>query len=193
MAIGTTKLDAVNAMLSAISEAPVNTLAGSGLVEVAIALQKLEATNRAVQLRGWRFNTETNYPITPTVGDGFLLLPPNTLAIAPCGCDEGRVLVDRGGKLYDAENHTYKFTKTVRFTLTTLLDFEDLPAAAKNYVTIRAARQFQDSVQGSQEINGFQVADEKQAWEDLLSSEARAENLRIRAPNYGIMRWRSMT
>ena len=53
----TTKLDAVNTMLSAIGEAPVNSLS-SGLVEAEIAETILNTVDREVQSMGWHFNTE---------------------------------------------------------------------------------------------------------------------------------------
>ena len=53
----TTKLDAVNTMLSAIGEAPVNSLS-SGLIEAEIAETILDTVNTEVQSMGWHFNTE---------------------------------------------------------------------------------------------------------------------------------------
>ena len=50
-----TKLEAVNIMLSAIGEAPVNRLS-SGLVEAETAETILNQINRSVQAEGWHFN-----------------------------------------------------------------------------------------------------------------------------------------
>uniref|UniRef100_UPI0040473467 hypothetical protein n=1 Tax=Shewanella sp. TaxID=50422 RepID=UPI0040473467 len=56
---GTSKLDAVNTMLSSIGEAPVSSLS-SGLIEAEIAETILDTIDREVQSMGWHFNTELN-------------------------------------------------------------------------------------------------------------------------------------
>mgnify|MGYP001400660828 CR=1 FL=1 len=55
----TTKLEAVNLMLSTIGEAPVNSLT-SGLVDAELAETILASVSKAVQSEGWNFNTEKN-------------------------------------------------------------------------------------------------------------------------------------
>ena len=179
MAIGMTRLEAVNTMLSAIGEAPVNTVTDSGLVEVATALQVLGEVNREVQINGWHFNTETDFVLLPEFPSGDIRVPTDTLFIEPCGCDESRKLVLRGGRLYDADRKTFTFPTQVSVKLIRQLPFEDCPEPAKAYITIRAARVFQDRFQGSQEINGFQVADENRAWAQFQNYECRAADLRM--------------
>jgi len=49
---GTSKLDAVNTMLSSIGEAPVSSLS-SGLIEAEIAETILDTIDREVQSMGW--------------------------------------------------------------------------------------------------------------------------------------------
>lgn len=63
-----TELEAVNAMLSAIGEAPLP--AGTDLsvatqADVLMALNLLRNTTRDVQSMGWRFNTEHGYQLAP--------------------------------------------------------------------------------------------------------------------------------
>ena len=70
----TTELEAINTMLSTIGESPVNTVEDTGNVDVVIARQILQTASREVQARGWHFNTEINYTITPD-SDGYLVLP----------------------------------------------------------------------------------------------------------------------
>ena len=54
----TTKLEAVNTMLTSIGEQPVQTDDFAGLSDAAIAAQILDNVSRAVQSRGWIFNTD---------------------------------------------------------------------------------------------------------------------------------------
>ena len=61
------KLDAVNEIIGAMGEAPVDTLDNSENVDVINAKRMLEAELRGIQVMGWSFNT-----INP-----FILIPDN--------------------------------------------------------------------------------------------------------------------
>lgn len=56
--VATTELEAVNAMLASIGEAPVADLATATATDVVMAISILRNTAREVQMLGWRFNTE---------------------------------------------------------------------------------------------------------------------------------------
>jgi hypothetical protein len=61
----TTKLEAVNIMISVIGESPVNTLSGTSVpVTVTQAVHALDETSKAIQSEGWHFNTEYDYPLS---------------------------------------------------------------------------------------------------------------------------------
>ena len=62
----TTKLDAVNIMISVIGESPVNTLGGTSAVPVTVvqAESVLNETSKAIQSEGWHYNTEYDYPLS---------------------------------------------------------------------------------------------------------------------------------
>ena len=60
----TTELEAVNALLRAIGEAPIASL-GSGQPDEDMALSILEAVMKEVLSEGWRFNTEIGHEIAP--------------------------------------------------------------------------------------------------------------------------------
>ena len=53
----TTELEAVNIMLAAIGEAPINSLIGTLPVDARIAQSTLTEVNKSVQSEGWSFNT----------------------------------------------------------------------------------------------------------------------------------------
>lgn len=63
----TTELEAVNAMLSAIGEAPVATVDDNEDEDVLLVVRTLRNAAREVQAQGWKFNTEFNLPLAPTV------------------------------------------------------------------------------------------------------------------------------
>lgn len=183
----TSKLEAVNTMLSSIGESPVNSLA-SGLVDAELAESILDSTSRNVQNVGWHWNTEYNYKLSP-LPNGEVLLPLNALRVdqspnfAPTEFD----LIMRGTKVYDRKNHTFNIGKTIEVDVVFGLDFEEMPEAARYYTTIRAARTFQDRTVGSQELHGFQEKDEQRAYADLRSSEAEMADFTI-FDNYSVSR-----
>jgi hypothetical protein len=166
-----TELEAANTMLSVIGEAPVSTLEDSGLVDVVTALRILRQVSLEVQGMVWHWNTEKNYRLTPSYPEGHLLVPANTLRVDPVDSVQGLDLVQRGARMWDRRNHTDKFDQPVTVDLVLALSFDMLPAAARNYITIRAARIFQDRVLGSETLSAFAERDEIQALNILQEYE----------------------
>ena len=183
----TTELEAINTMLSTIGESPVNTVEDTGNVDVVIARQILQSVSREVQARGWHFNTEINYTITPD-SEGYLVLPNTVLKADTVYPDSSKDVVVRGSKLYDRENHTYVFTAAVKVDMTILLTFDELPEVARNYVTIRASRIFQERVVGSDTLHAFNSQDEARAMVSLMEYEADTADLNILSGNYSVYR-----
>ena len=183
----TTELEAINTMLSTIGESPVNMVEDTGNVDVVIARQILQTVSREVQARGWHFNTEINYTITPD-SDGYLVLPKTVLKVDTVYPDSSKDVVVRGSRLYDREKHTYVFTDAVKVDMTILLTFDELPEVARNYVTIRASRIFQERVVGSDTLHAFNSQDEARAMVSLMEYEADTADLNILSGNYSVYR-----
>ena len=183
----TTELEAINTMLSTIGESPVNAVEDTGNVDVVIARQILQSVSREVQARGWHFNTEKNYTITPDSA-GYLVLPNTVLKVDTVYPDSSKDVVVRGSRLYDRENHTYVFTDAVKVDMTILLTFDELPEVARNYVTIRSSRIFQERVVGSDTLHAFNSQDEARAMVSLMEYEADTADLNILSGNYSVYR-----
>jgi hypothetical protein len=158
----TTRLQAINQMLSGIGQAPVVSLDVAN-PELALALEILDAVNREIQGEGWHFNTEINYPFMPDIS-GEILIPQNVLSISDNKTSNVQKYqtVLRSGKLYDKVNHTYTFPtgSPIKCDVVWLFDFEDLPQVFKDYVTQRAARVFAGRALGSTEMVNFNAQDE---------------------------------
>lgn len=169
----TTELEAVNECLENIGQAPVSTIVGDLGVDTQIALNFVRKVNRELQSSGWYWNTETNYELFPN-GDGDILLPVNTLSVDTYGEDRDLDLVQRGSRLYDRINHTYTFTDSVKTELILGLAFEDLPETARRYISLRAARIFQDRVDGQSDTNDQR--DEQSAMIILHADQLRIED-----------------
>jgi len=151
MTLATTKLDAVNQMLSSIGEAPAVSL-DTDNPEIAIAESTLDEISRSVQAEGWNFNTEYEYPFTPD-GNGQILIPSNLLSVTDNKVKStGKYLTTvRNGKLYDKLTHSFSFTSTVYCDVVWGFEFVDLPQPFKDYITTRASRVFASRVVGSEE------------------------------------------
>lgn len=172
MATLTDELSAVNTMLSSISETPVSTLLNTNnVVDVSIAIKLLARTSRAFQAKGWHFNTEYDYPITPDI-EGVIQLPATTLSVDIESKNHSNLdVVQRGLRLYDKKSKSFNIGKTVKVSITLLLDFGDLPEIAKQYIEIRATRLFQQRMLGSDTLDSFTMAEEKAAWAQAMNEE----------------------
>jgi len=171
-----TELEAVNAILATIGEAPVDTLDDSLTplaVDVGTAANTLRSVNREVQAIGWTFNTEREYPLPRDI-NGFINVPSNCLHADPDGSDRWRDGVLRGTRLYDRINHTYVWDKDVTATIKLVLPFEELPQAARDYIAIRAGRRFQAGAVGSPTLHAFTTEDEGRALAFVQHEESDA-------------------
>ena len=131
-----------------VGESPVNTLTVQS-PEVAIAQSTLRQVCREVQAEGWKFNTETQYPINLD-SNNHCIVPNNVLQIdlnhfkhlndfdVVKRSDNGVM------KLYDLIEHRFNFENTSENKLYVdviwMIDFEDVPQVFKDYITQRAAR-----------------------------------------------------
>ena len=110
--------------------------------DVAIALNTLREVSREVQAEGWSFNTEFDYKITPDsnneirISDDILQMDLNR------GYPENieKDAVFRGGKLYDKQGHSYKWTaETVYVDIVWYYSWENIPAPIQAHIVARAA------------------------------------------------------
>ena len=166
----TSELEAVNTLLEASDEAPVGALTLTGLYPLDKAKGILSETSRTVQGMGWAFNTEEAFPFTPDV-DGHITLPGNLLKVDFDAAYQDITPVQRGTRLYDSQGHTYTFTKEVKGRAVFLLDWDDLPQAARHYITIRAARTMQGRSSISESTYRYSQDDEQAALIGLQEAE----------------------
>ena len=176
-----TELEAVNTMLVTIGEQPVSSLDNlAGLQDASIAKQILSNTSRAVQSKGWVFNLDLQVTYTPDA-NGEINLGSNVLRIDTTSKVRSTTkdIVERGGKLYDRENNTSIFTDSIKVDRVIVLNFDDLPEAARRYIAARSARVFHDRVVGSGELHNFFREDEQVAWQELLEYESEVGDYTI--------------
>lgn len=186
--VPTTELEAVNALLEQIGEAPVSSLNDLAL-DAAKARNALNRVSREVQARGWHWNT-TFRKLTRD-GNNEFVLPTNTLYVDTVRNSFEYDVTARGGKLYDRrpfKNTTvFPDITEIEVKLVELLAYSDLPEAARQYIYIRAARQFQEFQLGAQSISQFSADDEYAAQAAVLDAEVSAGDY-----NYGSSEYRAL-
>lgn len=166
------QLDAVNIILSAIGETPVNSLS-SGSIDAVTANSILQEVSKEVQTEGWWFNTIKNERITPT--NNQYTLPTNTLSVDTTGSTAHVHVILRGNRLYSPVG--YQGGSALGFDIGTAypqlfidrieeLPFNsttELPHAAQVYITKRAARVFVDRMLGEATLIRSAMMDEANA------------------------------
>jgi phage gp36-like protein len=105
------------------------------------ALKALDDAAREIQGRGWEFNTERGYTLSPDVGTGVVQLPTNCIRTlgAYKTSSGGQRLFVRQRKFYDNKAHTFNIGAPVYTDMVVALPYEDLPENIKTYVVAMAA------------------------------------------------------
>ena len=155
-----TELDAVNLMLSAIGESPVNTIENSGLADVVSAVNTLRNVS-----------------------------PVNTLKVDVTRKNGAHLLKDyinEGGQLYDIENNTNQFSENIDVDIVLLKDFILLPSPARDYIAARAAREYQQATIGSAQLASFEGISEADALRNLNAMETQNSDTNIFRGSYSM-------
>ena len=188
----TTRLQAVNTMLATIGSAPVNQLTGPNApnsADVAMAMNTLDEVSLNVQSRGWHFNTEENVTLSPDPVTKEIVLASNIVMVDVDFPDnEGLDITMRGAKMYNRKTNSLQFDAPVeKVRLIRILEWDDLPQAARHYISIRAARIFQDRTVGSDKHHTFTQQDEIIALSNLKKYEGETADHSI-FDNYDVYR-----
>ena len=187
----TKRLGAINTMLTSIGELPVKNEGDlAGLNDASIAAEILDNVSRAVQSRGWIFNTDLDVSMKPD-NERKIPVPSDIIRVDTTTRirERDEDIVERGNFLYDRKRNSPYFDEgsTVKVDQIKLLQFTDLPEPARRYITIRASRIFHDRVVGSGDLHRFYQEDEMQAWHTLLEYEGDVADYNI-FDNYDVFR-----
>jgi hypothetical protein len=166
----TTKLQAVNTMLSVVGEPPVNSLSAQR-ADSLMAQNLLDEVTREVLTYGWQFNTEDNVLMTPDSISGFIYIGDSVVRVDMDTRFLNYDIVIRGNRLYNRKTNSYQFAEPIYVQQVVLMDFDDMPEVAKRYVAVRAARVFQDRMVGAQTLHAFTATDEVVALTKLQEYE----------------------
>ena len=186
--MATTKLQAVNTLLSIIGEAPVNSLVPPLTGDTSLADSVLDEISKEIQGEGWSWNTML-YDKIPLDTNGHSTLPSNTLAVRfnPVSYPSQRFVL-RGIKLFDRVKNTYDLRGSLGVALTGTtqsdlvaeiieeLAWDDVPETGKRYIMIRSGRIFANRAITSTSIEAYTQEDEENARQILKRTEDMAQN-----------------
>jgi hypothetical protein len=168
-----TKLDAVNSLLTAVGEYPISNLVDD-VAEAQIAIQVLDEVSREVQSRGWSWNTRRKAKLTPDTNNN-ILVPSNVTRLDPMTetgwVDRTKRYTIRDGKLYDMINFTATFEAAVYADMVYLWDFEDLPEEARRFITLDAQQRYMNRVVGADADMAQVQSQATRAWVALEQDE----------------------
>jgi hypothetical protein len=173
------ELEAVNMLLAAVGEAAVSSLETATTVDVTQAKNLLSNINREVQQKGWHFNTEWDVVLSL---DSDNRIPLGTTVLSIYSPTKMTTIRGREGSpfLYDLNNNTFTWTASINDAVTiTLLDFEDIPQTARQYITTKAARIFQEEIIGQVSAEAVNRQEEVEAYADLLDDEGERSGFNV--------------
>ena len=173
-----TELDALNKILMAVGQAPIETVDQTN-PDAAIAWATLQDCNRELQAEGWSFNRQRQYPLTSD-NAGILFVPSEFLFIELSDVPENRGIdvTVRQGKLYNLVDHTFtwELNKPYLVDIIEQLQFVDLPIPAREYIISRASVQASYKIVGDQAL--YQMLQQKEAFSrtNLMTYETEQGN-----------------
>ena len=173
------ELEAVNMLLAAVGEAAVSSLETATTVDVTQAKNLLSNINREAQQKGWHFNTEWDVVLSL---DSDSRIPLGTTVLSVYSPTKMTTIRGREGSpfLYDLDNNTFTWTTSINDAVTiTLLDFEDIPQTARQYITTKAARIFQEEIIGQVSAEAVNRQEEVEAYADLLDDEGERSGFNV--------------
>lgn len=177
----TTELEAVNTMLRSIGLSPVPSLEYTGIEDVGDALNELRNQTRSILTKGWDFNTDEGYELTPDPS-GFIKIPNGALEVDLDDTSKPVVLrrhPTEGMCLWDKSENTWTFDEPVECEIIWAYDFEDLPQTARDYIGVSAARRFQQGKVGAQILDRFDAEHVTEARLAFERREAKSRDANI--------------
>lgn len=177
------KLDAVNVLLSAIGEDPVQSLE-TGIGDAESAEDTLERVSREVQETGWHCNTDHGVTLTPDIY-GNIYLADDIIRIDSDGASRSFDVVEREDpndsrrKLFNRKTQSFRFDAPITVTLVRRLPFETLPLAMRRYIVAEAAIVFQMEKLTSVVVDRLLEKQRDKAWAAFQDAESENEDLNI--------------
>lgn len=163
------ELAAVNDMLAAIGESPVNSLEGDMNADVANARRILNNVNREVQAKGWTFNITESEELLPDAFSKQINYMSDFLRMTTQGGQTP--YVKRGDFVYDRTAKTDIFESSITVDLIRLKDYSDMPECFRAWIVTKASRRFNMFFFGAGEIEGHLAEQEAEFYRACMEYE----------------------
>lgn len=163
------ELAAVNDMLAAIGESPVNSLEGDMNADVANARRILNNVNREIQSRGWTYNIVENEELVPDAFSGQINYMSDYLRLTTAGGQTP--YVKRGEFVYDKVNKTDVFDGPILVDLIRLKDYNEMPECFRAWIVVKASRRFNIFFFGAGEVEGHLAEQETEFYRACMEYE----------------------
>lgn len=203
----TTETEALNIILSAIGEAPVESIDTAPGTDVEIVIATLREATKGVQATGWRFNTDLGLELGPsdTVewlhSDGVTTTtlnvwkPPSDMVswkLARHPSQRGLQLTIRPSKQYNGGGEQIFYDQAqnrdgldaavydaLYVNAVYLFDFEDLPESARDYITKLSAMRAASRISADEREVSFSVNGVRDSYRRLRREQAWRDRYNI--------------
>lgn len=173
-----TELSAVNVLLRVIGEQLVQSIDPVESADAESARDTLQEWSRSVQARGWHWNREEAFPLSPN-SDGEILLPANCSFVSRAYWDSyGQSpckFAERGRKLYNKETRSLVWDRDVYVDMILQLEWDEMPEYARQAIIYKAAHDFQMRELTSTAVARVTEEDVSLAWATLEQREDEAD------------------
>ena len=163
-----TELDAINEIIGAVGESPIDSLENLTDVDALNAQRLLSVINRQQQARGWSFNIVESYNLNPDMKTKKILWDSSFLYLKG---SNGEKYAKQGDLLKDVTNNTTTFNDSISVTVILLVPFDEMPEALRRFITAKAALAFATRYFGDETILSMLGNDVKEAWQQLQEYE----------------------
>lgn len=147
-------------------------------LDAAFAYQNIEQCSLDIQSRGWWFNQEANWLLTPD-SNGRIKVPNDILSARVYNGSWFEPIITRGDYFYSKDTHSLDLGEYVQgsgkieFQFIKHLDYNDLPLSAQFAIQYRARRTFAQDTVGDSTLWKFHDADEKDSFVSLDKEDKR--------------------
>jgi hypothetical protein len=172
-----TNLEAVNTILGAIGDAPVDTLEDTTNINVVNASNELERVSKQEQANSWTFNILETYKLNPDVNTGRISWGAKFLKIVDR--TNSKVLTRRGNFVYNLTDQTYAFGTAISVEAVLEADLEELPEQMRAYIVAKASCTFQAKFLGDPDLSQSLELERRDAWVALMEYECDATKYNI--------------
>ncbi len=169
------ELEVVNSTLSAVGDAPVQSLVDTEYNPVFIIRDMINNISRDMQTKGYWFNMEESVFLESNSNNDKIILPFNILRMEATS----KSYVMRGLSVYDRVNRTDIIPNGITADITVMLPFEQLPQTAREYIRAACRIQYNNEFFGDQSSKRELLAAFEKAKQELEKENIENQKVNV--------------